>query len=295
MLSIIDEYIDMLAASGKSSANTLSAYKTDITGMVRFLNERGIDSYDRVTFTDLNAYVLELEKNCASSSVSRKISSIKSFYDYLFDKGIVKDKPAKMLKAPRITRKKPDYISQGQMGRLLDSATGDTPKHYRDKAMLEILYATGIRTTELISLKMSDINMGQQYITICDNGNGKVRMVPFGTQAKKALSQYFNYGRNVIAGDDEGYVFYNIQKKPLTRQGVWKIIKEYGDKCGLTDVLTPQTFRNCFAMHMLENGADLKNVQELLGHDNISTTQVYANYISKPDAVVRYADVHPRK
>ena len=228
----------------------------------------------------------------ASSSISRNISSMHAFFQYGFRKGLLKEDPSEDLKAPKIEKKVPSILSVEEVSRLLAQPSGSTPKELRDKAMLELLYATGIRVSELVNLKVDDINLKQGYI-ICTEGSRK-RMIPFGNAARGALCRYLEYGRAELASPESRMLFTNCSGDGMSRQGFWKLIKHYGSMAGLTTELTPHTLRHSFAAHLVENGADLHSVQQMLGHSDITTTQVYAHLKENRIRSV-YEMTHPRR
>lgn len=289
----VQEYISYLHNVKHTSNNTEMSYKRDLLKVCHFMQERGINSATAVKEQDLKAYIHVLEEQkLAAATVSRNIASIKAFFLYLFSEGKIQNDAALCLKAPKIEKKMPEILTMGEVSALLEQANGDSPKEIRDKAMLELLYATGIRVTELISLKVSDVNLPMHFI-MCRDPH-KERMIPFGTQAHDALERYLGGVRAEMVEDkSSGILFANCSGKPMSRQGFWKLIKFYAKKAGITADITPHTLRHSFAAHLVENGADLKSVQEMLGHSDISTTQIYANMNHNRIREV-YAKAHPR-
>ena len=289
----VQEYISYLHNVKHTSNNTEMSYKRDLLKVCHFMQERGITSAAAVKEQDLKAYIHALEEQkLAAATVSRNIASIKAFFLYLFSEGKIQNDPALCLKAPKIEKKMPEILTMGEVSALLEQANGDSPKEIRDKAMLELLYATGIRVTELISLKVSDVNLPMHFI-MCRDPH-KERMIPFGTQAHDALERYLGGVRAEMVEDKSSEIlFANCSGKPMSRQGFWKLIKFYARKAGITADITPHTLRHSFAAHLVENGADLKSVQEMLGHSDISTTQIYANMNHNRIREV-YAKAHPR-
>lgn len=232
------------------------------------------------------------KENFATSTISRNIATLKAFFNYLYKQGVVKDEPAEKLKAPKIEKKTPEILSVEEITLLLVQPDGNSNKAIRDKAMLELLYATGIRVSELISLKVSDVNIPNGYVR-CHTGT-KERIIPFGSVAKTALKKYFKNTRDVmVTSKDEDTVFVNCNGRPMSRQGFWKVLKQYARKAGIESDITPHTLRHSFAAHLVENGADLKAVQEMLGHSDVSTTQIYAKITNNRIRDV-YAKAHPR-
>ena len=275
--SILDEFISYMGEVKKTSSNTEMSYKRDLHKFSAYLLAHGVDDVTDVTLTTLQGYVLDMEKNhFAAATVSRNIASIKAFYHFLFRNHYIQDDPSDGLKAPHIEKKIPEILTTDEVNRLLDQPRGSAPKDLRDRAMLELLYATGIRVSELINLKVTDINLQVCYI-MCRDAR-KERVIPFGAPAKRALTDYLKNARPVMVADQDcDVLFTNCSGQPMSRQGFWKLVKYYAKKAGITSDITPHTLRHSFAAHLVENGADLRSVQEMLGHSDISTTQVYAN------------------
>ena len=294
MDKLLEQYIMYLQNVKKTSANTVTAYKRDLTKLIQFLSERGFSDVSKISFTDLNSYILLLEKEgAATSSISRNVSTIKSFFLFLLRNRYIDNDPAQNLKAPKILKKAPRILTVEEIEVLL-SLPDDSPKGLRDKAMLEFLYATGLKVTELIELKLNQVNSTLQYMR--NHDKDRERVIPFGEFAKQALENYLENARPILVSgiEDEEYLFLNYSGQPMTRQGFWKIIKNYGEQAGFDVGLTPHVFRHSFAAHMVENGADLKSLQELLGHSDISTTQVYSSFAHSGVNAV-YQKAHPRK
>lgn len=289
----INAFIFYLHNVKRTSENTEMSYKRDLVKVCRFMEEQGISDIHKVSATNLNSYILYLEKNhFSAATISRNIASLKAFYHYMVKEGMVKDDVAENLKAPRIEKKLPEILSMEEVVKLLNQPAGDSHKEIRDKAMLELLYATGIRVTELITLKTKDVNLQMGYI-VCREG-GRERVIPFGNEAKSALIRYLEGTREVMIHNPESvYLFANCSGQPMSRQGFWKLIKHYAKKAGITEDITPHTLRHSFAAHLVENGADLRSVQEMLGHSDISSTQIYVNMNHSRIREV-YAKAHPR-
>ena len=289
----IVDFTEYLRNDKKSSENTVLSYARDLKGFSRFMKESGVLDPAKVNRTNVMAYVYELQKqNKAGATVSRNIASIRSFFQFLQKKGIVADNPAADLELPKVEKKVPEILSLEKVELLLEQPGGEEDKEVRDKAMLELLYATGIRVTELISLKVEDVNLPLEYIRC--GGENKSRIIPIGAQAKFSLRRYLEKVReNMILRADEETLFVNCNGKPMTRQGFWKIIKAYAKKAGIEEDITPHMLRHSFAAHLIENGADLRSVQEMLGHSDISTTQIYTKLTNQKLKNV-YAKAHPR-
>ncbi|MCR5311171.1 MAG: site-specific tyrosine recombinase XerD, partial [Lachnospiraceae bacterium] len=273
----INEFISYLHNVKKMSLNTEMSYKRDLAKLNAYMAERGISDVSKLSPENLSDYIAFLkENNFSAATVSRNIACLKSFSHFLFKEGKIASDVSAGLKAPKVEKKIPEILTTKEVVMLLEQPNGDTPKDIRDKAMLELLYATGIRVSELISLKLDDVNIQMSYI-VCRDAN-KERVIPFGHEAKRALSAYLDGVRDaMLENGKEDVLFVNCSGLPMSRQGFWKLIKYYAKKAGIDADITPHTLRHSFAAHLVENGADLKAVQEMLGHSDISTTQIYAN------------------
>ncbi len=289
----LQAFITYLHNVKKTSQNTELSYKRDLAKMEKFLTARGITKAEQVSASDLEAYIQDLNANgFKAATVSRNIASMKAFFGYAVKELGLKEDPSTGLKSPKIEKKMPEILTMEEVVRLLEQPKGDTPKEIRDKAMLELLYATGIRVSELIGLLVSDVNMQMNYI-LCRDAN-KERVIPFGNEARHALIRYLESSRNVMVEDPSSPIlFANCSGQKMSRQGFWKLIKYYAKKAGITSDITPHTLRHSFAAHLVENGADLRSVQEMLGHSDISTTQIYASMNHNRIREV-YTRAHPR-
>ncbi len=273
----IQAFITYLQTVKKASENTIMSYGRDLKKFQDFFMSQGIQGVSQITQTGLNSYVLYLEKmKFTPSTVSRNIASIKAFYHFLFKQRLIEDDISDMLRAPKIEKKMPGVMSMKQINDLLEQPGDNTPKQLRDKAMLELMYATGIRVSELIALKVSDLNLQMGFL-ICADGN-KERVIPFGNAARTALLNYIEKGREPFLLKPESEIlFLNCYGEEMSRQGFWKLIKHYAKQAGIQEEITPHTLRHSFAAHLVENGADLKSVQEMMGHSDLASTQIYAN------------------
>lgn len=289
----IGAFITYLHNVKNTSENTEMSYKRDLEKVSHFMELRGIREPRDIKPQDLSDYVKYLEDGkFAAATVSRNIASLKAFYHYMVQEGLVQEDISDKLKAPKIEKKVPEIMTPDEVVRLLEQPSGGSPKEIRDKAMLELLYATGIRVTELITLKLSDVNMQMSFI-LCRDRN-KERIIPFGAAAKNALARYLDGTREEMLENKKSEVlFANCSGQPMSRQGFWKLIKHYAKKADIQADITPHTLRHSFAAHLVENGADLRSVQEMLGHSDISTTQIYANLNHNHIREV-YAKAHPR-
>lgn len=286
-------FIEYIHNNKKTSNNTEMSYKRDLLKVVDYLKTKGYKSWDSVSYDVLQEYIQTMfDNNFANSSISRSIASIKALFGFLQMTGVVSEDVSKSLKAPKIEKKMPSILSKNEVNLLLAQPSGKNPKQIRDKAMLELLYATGIRVSELISLQVSDINLNMDFIKIVDAK--KERLIPFGTKAHNALSEYILNSRDVLLENNQSsYFFVNCSGSQMSRQGFWKLIKAYTKMANIDVDITPHTLRHSFAAHLVENGAELKAVQEMLGHSDISTTQIYLNNSQNHLREV-YNKAHPR-
>lgn len=289
----IQNFIAYMHETKATSANTEMSYRRDLVKVDKFMARRGISKLQSITEQDLKDYIADLSaQGFKAATISRNIASIKAFFHYLKAQKIVEQDISVSLHAPKIEKKAPEIMTQEEIDSLLAQPSGDSPKEIRDKAMLELLYATGIRVTELITLKVSDVNMTSGTIVI--NDNKKSRTVPFGKPAHDALSRYLDGTReNMLEDKSSDVLFANCSGQSMSRQGFWKLIKYYTRKAGIEADITPHTLRHSFAAHLVENGADLKSVQEMLGHSDISTTQIYA-HMNQNHLREVYTKAHPR-
>ena len=284
-------FIDYLKETKNASQSTVSSYQRDLKKMESYFEEQGIADVESVTSTSLNSYVLYLEKQgLSTATVSRNVASMKAFFHYACRSAQIKEDPAESIKAPHIEKKLPEVLSMEETVRLLEQPSGSSPKELRDKAMLELLYATGMRVSELINLKITDVNLTMNYILCRDVS--KERVIPIENVAKMALENYIKSVRESISHGSM-FLFTNMKGQPMTRQGFWKLIKAYAAKAGIDKDITPHMIRHSFASHLVSNGADLKAVQEMLGHSDISTTQMYSRVVKKQLKEV-YQKAHPR-
>lgn len=289
----INEFVEYLTNVKRASKNTIASYRRDLMKLNNFLTDSDCVEISMITGTNLNSYVLMIEKQgLSTATVSRNIASIKAFFLYMLKQGEIKEDPSETLKPPKIEKKAPVVLSVDEVNLLLEQPSGSTPKEIRDKAMLLVLYATGIRVSELINLKVQDVNLSMSFLQ-CHDDN-KERVIPFTNETRETLENYLHNARNVMCKEEQEYLFTNCQGAPMTRQGFWKIIKYYSAKAGIKKDITPHTIRHSFAMHLVSNGADLKSVQEMLGHSDISTTQIYLK--NNPDIKLKevYEKAHPR-
>lgn len=288
----VQYFITYLEDVKRASHNTVMSYHSDLMKMLIYLKGQGIWSIDGINATILNSYVLYLERSgMAAATISRYIASMKAFFEYLVRERRILEDPAFFLKAPKVEKKLPGILTVAEMEHLLDQPVADNPKGYRDKAMLELLYATGMRVSELVHLNVSDVNLRFGWV-ICRDEE-RERMVPFGSKAGRALMVYLDRGRDAfIKKEKTDLLFLNCSGAPMSRQGFWKILKSYAVKAGIEKDITPRMFRHSCAAHMVAGGAQLQTIQEILGHTDLTATQIYAGF--QPDTKKEYSKVHPR-
>lgn len=288
----IKNFLEFIKSDKKLSKNTLESYQRDILQYQEYLEEMKID-YKEVNNENVLGYLDYLKGlDKKASTISRHLASIRLFYQYLLKNKIVKEDPTRGIQSPKIEKKAPSILSSQEVSLLLEQPNGEGLKSIRDKAMLEVAYATGMRVTEIISLNVSDIDLDSSLVT-CKNEN-KQRIIPLGKLSLSALKEYMTIARpNMIKDDNETALFVNVNGKRLTRQGFWKIIKFYKEQAHITKDITPHVLRHSFATHLLQNGADLKSIQTMLGHSDISSTQVYMQF--QDDSLKNiYNKAHPR-
>ena len=285
-------FFDFLENEKKLSDNTLQSYRRDLKQFKRYLESYEIH-YNRVKEEDIKDYIKEMQEDGKKpSSISRSIASIRSFYQFVLRRKKVKQDPTANVQSPKIEKRVPNVLTAKEVELLLDQPKDVDLKGTRDKAMLEFAYATGMRVTEIISLNIEDVNLEEGYV-VCKTGT-KQRTIPLGTMSLKALKEYIEDARNILIKDEnEKALFVNINGSRLTRQGFWKIIKYYKEQAHITKDITPHVLRHSFATHLLQNGADLKAIQTMLGHSDISSTQVYMQFQDEGLKDI-YRKAHPR-
>ncbi len=296
----IDSFLNYLRVEKGFSENTTMAYENDLCQLMRFAEEAAskkvnIPAWDGFSRQDMLGYLLNLkERNYAVTTLARKVAAAKSFFSFLVSEGKIKTNPMDNISSPKVGKALPDTLSLSQVRELLaQPAKLETPEAKRDRAMLELLYASGMRVSELINLDLGDIDTKSGFVRPFGKGK-KERMVPVYPQAARSVDEYLSATRpKYVHDDDQKALFVNQRGERLTRQGLWQILKEYAKKVGLEDRVTPHTLRHSFATHMLNGGADLRSVQELLGHANISTTQIYTHLTSEHIRQA-YDKAHPR-
>ena len=292
MDALADQFTYYLRIERGLADNTVQAYSRDLARFFDFLQVRDLTPLS-VTRDHIMEHSGRLSRSLSSRTVARNLSAIKMFYRFLVSEGKLGSNPARLVEAPRMSRRLPGVLSRREVERLLAQPDPSRPAGQRDRAMLELLYATGLRVSELVGLKNLSINLEAGFVRTMGKGS-KERVVPMGEIAIEAVREYVSEGRRHLAkGSNSPYLFLNMRGRPLTRQGFWKIIKRYGLKAGLTKKITPHSMRHSFASHLLEAGADLRSVQIMLGHADISTTQIYT-HVTKERLKELHERCHPR-
>ena len=292
MEKLLKLFYEYLENEKKASSNTLQSYKRDLKQFRQYLEYKDAH-YNKIDSDFINGYIEDMkEEGKKSSTILRAIAAIRSFYQFALRKGKIKKDPTEKVHSPKIEKRVPSILTTKEVEKLLSQPKDVDVKGIRDKAMLEFAYATGMRVTEIISLNIEDVNLEEGFVT-CRHG-GKQRNIPLGKMALKALREYIDKSRNqLIKDNEENSLFVNINGRRLTRQGFWKIIKYYKEQAHIDKDITPHVLRHSFATHLLQNGADIKAIQVMLGHTDIASTQVYMQF---QDEEIRnaYKKAHPR-
>lgn len=285
-------FLEFLQKDKKLSDNTLQSYSRDINQYHNYLSENKMN-YAKITNDDIKKYLIELQnKGKKTSTISRNLATIRSFYQYLIRVNKIKEDPTENIQSPKIEKRVPSVLSTEEVELLLEQPKDIDLKGTRDKAMLEFAYATGMKVTEIIDLDIDDVDLDNSIVT-CHSGK-KDRTIPLGTLAEKALKEYIDQARPILIKSDKNRsLFVNMNGSRLTRQGFWKIVKYYKEKAHINKDITPHVLRHSFAAHLLQNGADLKSIQAMLGHADISSTQVYAQFETNELQDI-YKKAHPR-
>ena len=285
-------FLEFLENDKKLSTNTLQSYKRDITQYQEYIDKNGLN-YLKLDSEDIDKYFEHLKTmNKKTSTISRNLATIRSFYQFLLRTKKIKKDPTTGVQSPKVEKKVPNILTSKEVELLLNQPKSIDLKGIRDKAMLEFAYATGMRVTEIISLNIADVNLEQSYV-VCNTGLKK-RNIPLGSLSLKALRDYIEKARPILIKDENvTALFVNINGKRLTRQGFWKIVKFYKEQANISKEITPHVLRHSFATHLLQNGADLKAIQTMLGHSDISSTQVYMQFQNENLKDI-YKKAHPR-
>ncbi|ARD49410.1 site-specific tyrosine recombinase XerD [Sporosarcina sp. P33] len=288
----LEDYVHFLTVERQLAQNTVKSYERDLTAYLRFIESLSVETLDAIDRATVLQYLQKLKDSGKSSrTLSRHISSIRSFHQFLVREQVTTHDCTIHIELPKIEQKLPDILSIPEIERLIDAVDGNTFQGMRDIALLELLYGTGMRVSELIAIDLADLHLTMGFVRVFGKGS-KERIVPLGRGAVEACTKYLNEARPGLTGDTEA-LFLNMHGRRLTRQGCWKILKEAGEKAYIQKAITPHLLRHSFATHLIENGADLRAVQEMLGHADISTTQLYT-HVSKKRLKDVYSMYHPR-
>ncbi|MEW6724353.1 MAG: site-specific tyrosine recombinase XerD [Bacillota bacterium] len=294
MAKLIEDFIDYLQTERGLATNTLESYGRDLRQYSDFVAGGKGGGLEKVSRATIISYLLHLERQGkATATIARRLAALKAFYQFLVREQILESDPTANLESPKLEKKLPRVLTVKEVEDLLRQPNPLTVAGLRDRAMLEMLYATGIRVSELVNLSIADVNLEVGYIR-CYGKGSKERIVPIGSMAQRSVDEYLKKARGkMIRHADEPALFVNHHGRRLTRQGFWKIVKKYAQEAKINKEITPHTLRHSFATHLLENGADLRSVQEMLGHADISTTQVYT-HLTKGRLKEVYSKAHPR-
>lgn len=294
MTELIQEYLNYISVERGLSRNTIDAYARDLHQFAVFLTLAGYDSLAEIHSHTLVEYLRKLQQeNLKPSSVTRKLAAIRSFFQYMLRERHLKIDPSVTIDSLKTPQRLPKVLSEKEIDRLLEQPGATTPAKLRDKAMLELMYATGVRVSELVSLKLGDLNMDMGYIR-CFGKGSKERIVPMGGSAQNALTDYLDRARpKIVRRTAEDTLFLNHHGRKMSRQGFWQIIQAAARRVDIKTVVTPHMLRHSFATHLLDHGADLRAVQEMLGHVDISTTQIYT-HVTRTRLKEVYDKTHPR-
>jgi integrase/recombinase XerD len=294
MQAQIEEFLRFVAVEKGYSGHTVAAYRNDLTQFLTYLAGESALSWQDVDHEYIQRYVLYLkQREYAPSTVGRKVAAVKSFFHFLVADGVLRDDPTASVDSPSVDRHLPHPLSREEVARLLAGPARNTAKGVRDRALLELMYATGMRASEVIQLEVGAVDLEAGTVRCVGKGD-KERLLPLYERARDALQTYIEGGRvRLLRGRDEAVLFVNHRGRPLTRQGLWLIIREYAAESGIEQEVTPHTLRHSFATHMLDGGAGLRELQQLLGHTNISSTQIYTK-VSTRRKREAYDKAHPR-
>jgi integrase/recombinase XerD len=290
MNNLVDSFLSYQAAVKGLSKNTVESYGRDVLKFINYLDKRNISAIEGVRYNDILQYLTTLQEDGINiRSVARNLASLKQFFKFLLlEKKIVED-PSLKIKTPKLKRSIPGFLSLQEVERILSSPDPASYEGIRDRAMLETLYACGIRASELVNLELNSVNFELGYLIVYGKGS-KERLVPTGEKARTALKDYLTLSRpNILKTRSSPYLFVTRRGEEMTRQGFWKILKNYAIKCGINRKISPHTIRHSFATHLLQRGADLRTIQVMLGHSDISTTQIYTHVVKE-----RLKEIHKK-
>jgi len=295
MMQYVQSFIRYIGDEKGLSQNTLESYQRDLLQFFEFIEKQGIESADQIKKVHISMYMNDLKGHSfASSTLTRKLVSLRSFFHYMVKESLLEQDPTLYMESPKLEKKVPQVLTVEQVERLLAAPDISSPPGMRDKAMLELLYATGMKVSELMALNLDDVNPDMKFLR-CTSSSGKERVLPISSISANVVGIYMSQMRSKLAREQqEKALFLNNLGTRLTRQGFWKILKKYAGESGINGDITPHTLRHSFAAHLLEDGADIRSVQEMLGHSDISTTQLYGALTKKVMKDV-YENHHPRE
>ena len=293
MEKYLDKFLQYLIYEKKYSEHTIKNYERDLDYFLLFLNDKKISNIKNVTYQIIREYLIHLHNhNYSKKTICRYITSLRTFFKYLYNEGIIDSNVTTLISNPKLDKKLPNYLYPNDLEKLLNSPTTDNVLGIRDSLILELLYSTGIRVSELIDIKVKNINFNEKRIKILGKGN-KERYVLYGNVCEKKLNKYLKESRNIFNKNNSEFLILNKNGQKITPRFIQKLMKKYQKLAGITVNVTPHTLRHTFATHLLEGGADLKSVQELMGHESLSSTQVYTHITSERLRSV-YLKTHPR-
>ncbi len=294
MDNLVDRFTDFLVVEKGLSLNTLEAYSRDLSRYITFLGEKGVSDISKSDIIHILSYLIALQRTGLSArSRARHVVTLRAFYRFLTKEGILRTNPVQLVDIPKWLQKLPNFLHVKEVERLMAAPDIKTPLGLRDSAMLELLYAAGLRVTELIKIRLQEINLDAGFVKVFGKGS-KERVIPIGLSAKNQVEQYLTNGRRpLLKGRNSPYLFVNRSGKCLTRQGFWKLLKRYAVQAEISKKVYPHTLRHSFATHLLERGADLRSVQIMLGHVDISTTQIYT-HVARERLKRVHQECHPR-
>lgn len=292
MEDYIEDYIKNLKEIKKLSKNTVDSYKRDLKKFMKYLAKNSI-KVEYVTKQNIDEYIESMKQaGFKPASATRTLATLRSFYTYLLKKGKISKDPTINVESPKLEKKLPVVLTPSEIEKLLSQPVTTELKGLRDKAMLEFAYATGMRATEIVNLNVEDVDLVNSFV-ICDEGGGSKRIIPLGKMANKAISNYLEEARTYLDKKDSNALFLNLTGGRLTRQGLWKIIKTYTEAAQIDKDITPHVLRHSFALHLIENGADIKAIQTMMGHSDISSTKIYLDCVNNEIKEI-YKTTHPR-
>lgn len=294
MLDLVEQFLDYLSVERGLSKNTIVSYRRDLVKFAHYLDSRRISEISSATKHNVTKFLYFLKDSGQSpNSISRNLAAVKMFYRFLVSERVLKEDAANMLEAPRLVRPLPDVMNSDEVLKMLETPDIRNTLGQRDRAVLELMYATGMRVSEIVELVIENLNLDVGFVR-CSGKGGKERIIPVGREAKRALVRYMAKARpKLTRREADRYLFLSRLGKKVSRQSFWKILKKYSRIAGIRKKITPHTLRHSFATHLLEKGADLRSVQEMLGHADISTTQIYT-HVNKSRLKGIHKKFHPR-